>query len=179
MRHVIFFSRSPQLFKQSGNPQFDVTTRHCKHVNQGIKAEFRQFAAQQIGHPGLSNTKSLCGLRLSPARSLHFSADLMDHARTKFHIQSFSSLHLVYDSFALFGHHWVGKSVLSLVAFGVLYLVFGKIRQEQQSQRCLGAHRDGCRKRVGHSEFFYLALHPENLQTSHWGHRHCQRRMDS
>jgi hypothetical protein len=28
--------------------------------------------------------------------------------------------------FALFGHHWIGKSVLSLLTFGALYLVFAK-----------------------------------------------------
>ena len=28
--------------------------------------------------------------------------------------------------FALFGHHWIGKSVLSLLAFGILYLLFAR-----------------------------------------------------
>lgn len=28
--------------------------------------------------------------------------------------------------FALFGHHWIGKSVLALVFFGVLYRLFSK-----------------------------------------------------
>ena len=32
----------------------------------------------------------------------------------------------VKNFFALFGHHWIGKSVLALVLLGVLYLVFSK-----------------------------------------------------
>jgi hypothetical protein len=28
--------------------------------------------------------------------------------------------------FELFGHHWIGKSVLALVAFGGMYLVFAR-----------------------------------------------------
>ena len=28
--------------------------------------------------------------------------------------------------FALFGHHWIGKSVLALVLFGLLYLLLSK-----------------------------------------------------
>jgi hypothetical protein len=32
----------------------------------------------------------------------------------------------VKNFFALFGHHWIGKSVLALVLLGVLYLAFSK-----------------------------------------------------
>lgn len=32
--------------------------------------------------------------------------------------------------FALFGHHWIGKSVLALVVFGLLYLLLSKSDNE-------------------------------------------------
>ena len=31
------------------------------------------------------------------------------------------------------GHHWIGKSVLSVVFFGLLYLVFSKLTDEELS----------------------------------------------
>jgi hypothetical protein len=37
--------------------------------------------------------------------------------------EQFSS---VKSFFALFGHHWIGKSVLSLLSFGALYLVLAR-----------------------------------------------------
>lgn len=32
----------------------------------------------------------------------------------------------VKNFFALFGHHWIGKSVLALVVFGLLYLLMSR-----------------------------------------------------
>ena len=32
--------------------------------------------------------------------------------------------------FAMFGHHWIGKSVLALVLFGILYLLFSKSAED-------------------------------------------------
>ena len=36
----------------------------------------------------------------------------------------------VKNFFALFGHHWIGKSVLALVLFGVLYMLFAKSNED-------------------------------------------------
>jgi len=33
---------------------------------------------------------------------------------------------VVKNFFALFGHHWIGKSVLALLVFGALYLLLSK-----------------------------------------------------
>ena len=36
------------------------------------------------------------------------------------------------------GHHWIGKSVLSVVFFGLLYLVFSKVSDDNLSLRDTG-----------------------------------------
>jgi len=36
------------------------------------------------------------------------------------------------------GHHWIGKSVLSVVFFGLLYLVFSKVSDDNPSLRDTG-----------------------------------------
>lgn len=39
---------------------------------------------------------------------------------------------------AIGGHHWIGKSVLSVVFFGLLYLVFSKVSDQRFALRDTG-----------------------------------------